>query len=114
MIESGDGNVGNTSTTTNRYRERAGLTVVPRVEDVLARDGVKLFHVMVVTLLERGGPMTCEEIAGRLTDAGATVLLAPGPRSESFRPTDSGPSLLPAGSRMNYRSAGMVLSLKKA
>ncbi|MEK7373067.1 MAG: hypothetical protein AAB265_16590, partial [candidate division NC10 bacterium] len=54
------------STTGNRYCERAGLTSVPRVQDVLGRDEVNLFHVMVVALLERGGPMTVEEMEGVL------------------------------------------------
>ncbi len=42
---------------------------MPCVEDVLSRD-LNLFHPMVVALLERGGPMTVEQIAERLTDAG--------------------------------------------
>ncbi|MDP3909578.1 MAG: hypothetical protein Q8Q14_04235 [Gemmatimonadales bacterium] len=69
MIRSGEG--GDVSTTGNRYCERAGLSSVPRVQDVLARDEVNLFHAMVVALLERGGPMTVEQIAQRLTGAGA-------------------------------------------
>ena len=64
MIRSGAG--GDVSTTGNRYCERAGLTSVPRVQDVLGRDEVNLFHVMVVALLERGGPMTVEEMEGVL------------------------------------------------
>ena len=64
----GDGDV---STTGNRYCERIGLMRVPRVQDVLGRSEMNLFHLMVVTLLERGGPMTAEEIAERLTEAGA-------------------------------------------
>ena len=64
MIRSGAG--GDVSTTGNRYCERAGLTSVPRVQDVLGRDEVNLFHVMVVALLERGGPMTVEEVEGVL------------------------------------------------
>src|SRR6266540_5896429 len=68
MIRGGDA-----STMGNRYCERLGLASVPRVEDVLGRDKVNLFHLMVVALLERGGPMAVEEIAERLTDAGATA-----------------------------------------
>ncbi len=41
------------------------------MQDVLGRDEINLFHLMVVALLERGGPMTVEEIAERLTAAGA-------------------------------------------
>lgn len=65
------GEEGDVSTRGNRYCERIGLLGVPRVQDVLGRDEMNLFHLMVVTLLERGGPMTVEEIAERLTDAGA-------------------------------------------
>ncbi len=82
MIHGGDSDAG---TTSNRYCERVGLASVPRVEDVLDRDEVTLFHLMVVALLERGRPMTVEEIAERLTEAGAVA-----------------------------RSGDMVLSLKKA
>lgn len=71
MIRSGDD--GDLSATGNRYCERVGLTSVPRVQDVLGRDEINLFHLMVVALLERGGPMTVEEIAERLTGAGAVA-----------------------------------------
>ena len=60
-------------TTGNRYCERVGLASVPCVEDVLDRDEVSLFHLMVVALLERGRPMTVEQIAERLTEAGAVA-----------------------------------------
>lgn len=67
------GKDGDASATGNRYCERAGLTSVPRVEDALVRGTANLFQLMVVALLERGGPMTVEEIADRLTDAGAVA-----------------------------------------
>src|SRR4051812_50217164 len=53
----------------NRYCERLGIAV-PRVEDVATRGTAKLFHLMVVALLERGAPMTLDEIAERLEEAG--------------------------------------------
>jgi hypothetical protein len=69
MIRAGEGD--DAGTMGNRYCERVGLTSVPRVEDVLSRNEVNLFHLMVVALLERGGPMAVEEIAERLTGAGS-------------------------------------------
>lgn len=71
MIRAGEG--GDAGTMGNRYCERVGLTSVPRVEDVLSRNEVNLFHLMVVALLERGGPMAVEEIAERLTGAGSVA-----------------------------------------
>jgi hypothetical protein len=70
VIKRGEGISG---TSGNRYCERVGLESVPRVEDVLdkKRATVNLFRLMVVALLERGGPMSVEEIAARLTKAGA-------------------------------------------
>jgi hypothetical protein len=56
----------------NRYCERLGISV-PRVEDVAERGRAKLFHLMVVALLERGAPMTLDEIAERLEAAGVTA-----------------------------------------
>jgi hypothetical protein len=46
---------------------------VPRVERVAAKPGVKLFHLMVATLLERGGPLALKAIAERLRVAGVTA-----------------------------------------
>lgn len=54
----------------NPYCERLGVPV-PRVEDALGRRDAKLFHLMIVALLERGGPMSVEEIGARLETAGA-------------------------------------------
>lgn len=71
MIPRGDS--GSAGMPGNRYCERIGLASVPRVEDVAHRADVNLFHLMVVALLERGGPMTVEEIAERLTDAGVVA-----------------------------------------
>jgi len=70
MTRGADSDLG---TTGNRYCERVGLASVPCVEDVLDRDEVSLFHLMVVALLERGRPMTVEQIAERLTEAGAVA-----------------------------------------
>lgn len=69
----------------NRYCERAGLQATPCVEEVLASIEGNLLMWMVVALLERGSPMTVEEMAERLTRAGVVP-----------------------------RSGDMVLSLKKA
>jgi hypothetical protein len=52
----------------NRYCERLGIPV-PHVDDVAGRPEVTLSHLTVVALLERGGPMTFEEIAARLERA---------------------------------------------
>jgi hypothetical protein len=56
----------------NRYCERLGIAV-PRVEDVVERGTAKLFHLMVVALLERGASMTLDEIAERLEAAGVVA-----------------------------------------
>lgn len=53
----------------NRYCQRLGIPV-PHVEDAARRPEVTLFQLVVVALLERGGPMTVDEIAARL-DRGA-------------------------------------------
>lgn len=57
----------------NLYCERLGIPV-PRLEDVVARQRkTKLFYLMVVALVEHGGPMTIEEVAARLRTVGVTV-----------------------------------------
>lgn len=56
--------------TTNSYCQKLGIAV-PRVEDAVPRRGMNLHGLMVVALLERGGPMTIEEIADRLELANA-------------------------------------------
>lgn len=53
----------------NFYCARLNVPV-PRVDDFVGRRDVKLFHLLVVTLLEHGSPMTIEAIAQRLTQAG--------------------------------------------
>ena len=53
----------------NRYCERLGIKV-PRLEDSLAKRDARLFHLMVVALLEHGQPMTLEQIVARLEAAG--------------------------------------------
>jgi hypothetical protein len=61
----------------NRYCGRVGLASVPRVQAVLDqdldKDDINLFRLMVVALLEHGGPMTVEETAERLSRAGAVA-----------------------------------------
>jgi hypothetical protein len=56
----------------NLYCERLGLSI-PRLDDVAGRKGVKLFHLMVVALLERGRPMGLGDLAGRLRAAGVVA-----------------------------------------
>ena len=54
----------------NSYCARLELPV-PRVEEIIAtKTDAKLFHLMVVTLLEHGEPMSLEAIADRLLTAG--------------------------------------------
>ena len=54
----------------NSYCARLDLPV-PRVEEVIAEKAdAKLFHLMVVALLEHGEPMSLEAIADRLQTAG--------------------------------------------
>ncbi len=57
------------NTERNLYCERLGLSI-PRLDDVVGRKGVKLFHLMVVALLELGRPMGLGDLAGRLSGAG--------------------------------------------
>jgi hypothetical protein len=52
----------------NTYCRRLGISV-PRVEVVAQIPEVRLFHLVVVALIERGGPMTVDEIAERLDRA---------------------------------------------
>jgi hypothetical protein len=67
----------------NRWCARLGLAALPRVEDFAGRRQTKLFHLMVIALLERGAPMTIEEIAARLCEAGVTA--ATGDLAHSLR-----------------------------
>lgn len=53
----------------NLYCERLGLPV-PHLEDIVGHKGVKLFHLMVVALLECGRPMGLDDLAGRLNATG--------------------------------------------
>lgn len=54
---------------TNVYCERLGLPT-PRLEGVLGAKRLKVREAMIVALLERGGPMSVEELAARLEAAG--------------------------------------------
>jgi len=56
----------------NSYCKRLGLPV-PRLEDVVDRKQVRLFHLMVAALLERGRPMGLNDLAGRLRTAGVVA-----------------------------------------
>lgn len=58
------------SSQTNRYCSHLDV-LVPRVEDYVGRHEVRLFHLMVVALLEQGEPLSIEAIAARLMAAGA-------------------------------------------
>lgn len=42
----------------------------PRLEDLVSRRGVRLFHLMIAALIEHGGPMPRADIARRLAQAG--------------------------------------------
>ncbi|MBI4179150.1 hypothetical protein HY522_07000 [bacterium] len=55
----------------NSYCEGLGIPI-PRVEDVMKVKGVILYHLMVVALLEKGGPLTLQDIVSRLSGAGVT------------------------------------------
>lgn len=57
---------------TNAYCARLELPV-PRVDNVVAKTDAKLFHLLVVTLLERGESLSLEAIAERLRVAGVTA-----------------------------------------
>ena len=56
----------------NVYCARLDLPV-PRVENVVPKTDAKLFHLMVVSLLERGEPLSLDAIAERLRVAGVSV-----------------------------------------
>lgn len=59
----------------NRYCQRLGIPV-PRFEAVAGRPDVTLFQLVVMALLERGGPMSMDEIAARLDRAALPARLA--------------------------------------
>jgi len=59
----------------NRYCQHLGIRV-PRIEDVAGRPEVTLLQLVVIALLERGGPMTFVEIAARLDLAALPARLA--------------------------------------
>lgn len=54
---------------TNPYCEQLGIAV-PRLEAVKNHPGATTFSLLIVTLLERGGPMTLVEVAERFEHAG--------------------------------------------
>jgi hypothetical protein len=64
-----------TMDTGNAYCERLDTLRVPRVEEFVGRrvllGRATLFDLMIVALLENGGPMALESIAARLLEAGA-------------------------------------------
>jgi DNA-binding transcriptional regulator YdaS (Cro superfamily) len=57
------------ATEENEYCLRLNVPV-PRVEDLVASRNAKLFHLLVVALLEHGRPLTLEAVAQRLAAAG--------------------------------------------
>ena len=59
----------------NRYCQHLGI-LVPRIEDVAGRPEVTLVQLVVVALLERGGPMSVAQIAARLDRAALPSRLA--------------------------------------
>jgi hypothetical protein len=59
----------------NWYCQHLGIPV-PIIEDVAGRPEVTLFQLVVMALLERGGPMTVGEIAARLDRASLPARLA--------------------------------------
>ena len=56
----------------NTYCERLRLPV-PRLEDVVGQHRIRLFHLMLVALLEHGGPVGLDDLAGRLRTAGVVA-----------------------------------------
>lgn len=58
-----------TTTTTNPYCEALGIEV-PRLEGVKDRPDVNSYSLLIVALLERGGPITLAEAAKRFEEAG--------------------------------------------
>ena len=82
----------------NRYCERLGIKV-PRLEDSLAKRDARLFHLMVVALLEHGQPMTLEQIVARLKAAGVR------PGYGGARSTDLADSLKKAGTAWTRSTA---------
>lgn len=54
---------------TNRYCERLAISR-PAVEHFIGRRDTSLLRLIVLALLEHGGPLSMEEIADRLLDAG--------------------------------------------
>ena len=57
----------------NTYCERLRLPV-PRLEDVVGQHRIRLFHLMLVALLEHGGPVGLDDLAGRLRTAGVVAV----------------------------------------
>ena len=53
----------------NAYCAALGIRV-PRVEDAMTSAGANYYRLLVVALLERGAPMTLDEVAVRFEEAG--------------------------------------------
>jgi hypothetical protein len=68
----------------NTYCRRLGISV-PRVEVVAQLPDVRLFHLVVVALLERGGSMTIDEIVERLERAALPARFATPDRAASVK-----------------------------
>jgi hypothetical protein len=59
-------------TRTNAYCDIVGIQP-PRIEDARSSPEANYYGLLVVALLERGGPMTLQEVAERFADAGVTA-----------------------------------------
>ena len=57
------------TSTNNAYCAALGIPV-PRMEDALPSTDVNFYSLLLVALLERGAPMTLEDVAVRFEEAG--------------------------------------------
>jgi hypothetical protein len=77
-----------TVTTTNAYCAALGIPV-PKVEEACSSPDANYYSLLLVALLERGGPLTLEEVASRFAKAGvapADAALASLKRCKPARP----------------------------
>ncbi len=92
----------------NAWCERLGIGA-PRVEDLVGRPNVKLLHLVVCALLERGTAMTLDELAERLLRAGAVA--ASGDMRVSITKGRRAPVLLESDGRFALDLASEELDL---
>jgi len=57
------------TSSTNPYCAALGIPV-PRIEDARSSPDANDYGLLLVALLERGGPLTLEEVASRFEEAG--------------------------------------------